>query len=110
MTLMAIALMLSACAQTGPNVPSATAHDHAKQRTEASHHNAEASSSSAPPARHAPHETAHRHDHPPPGPTPEEEYAATVALLISAQIFACAFVVVILDGSCNFYASTGYYY
>ncbi len=43
-------------------------------------------------------------------PTPSEVYAGQVALLLSAQVFACAFFVVILDGSCNFYASTGFYY
>ncbi len=33
-----------------------------------------------------------------------------VAMLISAQIFACAFVVIILDGHCDFHIGTGYYY
>lgn len=47
----------------------------------------------------------HRHE-----PTPDEVYAGQIALLLSAQVFACAFFVVILDGSCNFYASTGFYY
>ncbi len=50
----------------------------------------------------------HRHHHP--EPTPEQVYAGQMALLFSAQIFACAFVVVILDGACNFYVSTGYRY
>ena len=57
---------------------------------------------------HARHHRDDDHYHE--GPTPGEVYAARVALAISAQVFACAFFVVILDGSCHFYASTGYYY
>ena len=43
-------------------------------------------------------------------PSPAERYAAEVALLITAQLFVCSFVVVVLDGHCSFYASTGYPY
>lgn len=106
--LVAIALMLSACTKTGSNERLAVANDRIGHRVETSRHDADPSTSSVRHARQYPQETA-RHHHPH-EPTPEEEYAATIALLISAQIFACAFIVVILDGSCNFYASTGYYY
>jgi hypothetical protein len=43
-------------------------------------------------------------------PSPEEKYAAEVALLLTAQIFVCSFVVVVLDGHCDFHVSAGYYY
>lgn len=85
--LIAMLLMLSACAGPGKH------HRESSSSYHASSHD----------RRHHEH-----HDHA--EPTPEEVYAGQVALLISAQIFACAFFVIILDGSCNFYASTGYYY
>ena len=48
------------------------------------------------------------HDHQ--EPSPAERYAAEVAFLITAQLFVCSFVVVVLDGHCSFYTSTGYPY
>lgn len=48
----------------------------------------------------------HHHE----APSPTDRYAAEVAFLITAQLFVCSFVVVILDGHCSFYASTGYPY
>lgn len=62
--------------------------------------------SAAAAARHAPSRAAHYHQEPSPG----AQHAAEVALLITAQIFVCSFVVVILDGHCELYASTGYHY
>ncbi|MDH3663309.1 MAG: hypothetical protein OEU92_25375 [Alphaproteobacteria bacterium] len=61
---------------------------------------------SAAAPRHAPSRAAHYHQEPSPG----AQHAAEVALLITAQIFVCSFVVVILDGHCELYASTGYHY
>lgn len=117
LSLAAIALMLPACAGSGGHHdPAVTRHqavndheDPQRSVTPASHHRPNTTSSRHYPSersRHGPRKRDHHHHH----PTPEEIYAGQVALLFSAQIFACAFVVVILDGSCDFYASTGFYY
>lgn len=61
-------------------------------------------------ARRAPRSAHAREPHRQQEPSPGAQYAAEVDLLITAQIFVCSFVVVILDGHCEFYASTGYHY
>jgi len=104
---MAILLMLSACAQHGPGDHPTVSHDPADERRDIERQNVDSSEASVRNVRYHREHKGHHHHH---VPTAEEEYAATVALLISAQIFACAFVVVILDGHCNFIVGTGYYY
>ena len=101
--LMATLLLLSACAQHGPGRYQVAGHQAETQRQRS-----DAAASSVRGTRSYPRAAAHHHR--PPSPTPEEEYTAMVAMLISAQIFTCAFFVVILDGHCSFYAGTGFYY
>lgn len=43
-------------------------------------------------------------------PTPEEQAIAETVLLLTASAFVCTFVVVVLDGACNFGVHAGYYY
>lgn len=43
-------------------------------------------------------------------PSPRAQRAAESALLLTGAVFLCSFVVVILDGACNFGAGFGYYY
>lgn len=105
--LMAILLILSACAQHGRSGHPAINHEQAAQRIETKRENVDPSRTSIREARYYHEHAGHHHHH---APTPEEEYAAMVAMLISAQIFACAFVVIILDGHCDFHIGTGYYY
>ena len=66
--------------------------------------------SAAAAARHGPRhrDSGDRHFHR--EPSPEERYAAEVMFLLTAQVFVCSFVVVVLDGHCSFHVSTGYYY
>lgn len=111
--MLAIIAMLSACAGTGGRDQAALSRegaDETEHHLERGHQiGDEASPSWDEHRRSYPQPAAHHHqEHH--EPTPEEIYAGQIALLLSAQIFACAFVVVILDGSCNFYASTGYYF
>lgn len=110
--LMAIILLLSACA--GPRDHRQTATSSSAVTTAST--SAEGRQQEVEPASQT---ARHHHDyhdrtahHYPDGhePGPEEIYAGEIALIISAQIFACAFVVVILDGACDFYLSTGGYY
>lgn len=89
--LIAMLLTLSACAGPAERYRESSPSHHASSHDRRDHEH---------------HDHDHHHDE----PTPEEVYAGQIALLISAQVFACAFFVIILDGSCNFYASTGYYY
>ncbi|MEM7043614.1 MAG: hypothetical protein AAF543_12460 [Pseudomonadota bacterium] len=62
-------------------------------------------------AHHAGH---HRH-HDPRGhehrePSPEAQAAAETVLILMGSAFLCTFVVVVLDGACEFGAHAGYYY
>ena len=43
-------------------------------------------------------------------PSPEAQHAAEVTLLLMGSVFLCSFVVVVLNGACEFGAHTGYYY
>lgn len=43
-------------------------------------------------------------------PSPRAQRAAESALLLTGAVFLCSFVVVVLDGACNFGAGFGYYY
>lgn len=51
-------------------------------------------------------QTAHFHEE----PTPGEKAFAETALLITGSVFLCTFVVVVLNGACEFGAHAGYYY
>jgi len=66
--------------------------------------------SAAAAAQHGPRyrDARDRHYHPEPGP--DERYAAEVMFLVTAQVFVCSFVVVVLDGHCDFHVSAGYHY
>ncbi len=73
----------------------------------------EAGSSSTHPSPTAAGRVDHRHRrhvHRHAEPGPEARHAAEVALLVTAQVFVCSFVVVVLNGHCDFYVSTGHYY
>lgn len=101
--------MLSACAGSGGRDPGAIRTDIADNTPRHLEHrrrNLDLESTTERYRRSQYRAAAHHHHE----PTPDELYAGQIALLLSAQVFACAFFVVILDGSCNFYASTGFYY
>lgn len=76
-----------------PNDPETYLVD--KQRLTAAHHNDAYG-----------HPQAHYHEE----PTPEQQAVAETVLLLTASAFLCTFVVVVLDGACNFGAHAGYYY
>lgn len=99
LAMLVITSLLAACGTTGGRDhvrPTGAADTGSKTTASASH------------ARHGPDydRAVHYHDE----PSPEEMYAAEIALLLTAQIFVCSFVVVVLDGHCELYASTGFYY
>lgn len=109
----AMLAMLSACAGTGnPANPYARSDHRDIHESQASYYeddDQEASTERLTEDRYrADDRYAARHYHN--EPSHHDYYAGQLALAISAQVFACAFFVVILDGSCQFYASTGYYY
>lgn len=111
--MVAIMVMLSACAGTSrqdlavadPEPGNTTA-----RHLEHADHDGDGRSTYDRASRLYHREPVHHHDHHDHGSSYDEVYAGQIALLLSAQVFTCAFFVVILDGSCNFYASTGYYY
>ena len=49
---------------------------------------------------------AHYHEE----PSPQNKAVAEGILLLTGAAFLCTFVVVVLDGACNFGAHVGYYY
>ncbi len=63
-------------------------------------------SDAKPYQRHRYHDDPHLYSE----PSPEAQHAAEVALLLTGSVFLCTFVVVVLDGACNFGASFGYHY
>jgi hypothetical protein len=106
--LLVILSMLSACAGKGDR-PHARygAHDAARQQSLdqalGERPFPTGSTAAVPDRRQVRH---HYHEE----PDPDDVYAGQIALLLSAQVFACAFFVVILDGACNFNVGTSYYY
>lgn len=108
--MVAIMVMLSACAGTSRQdlaVADPEPDDITARHLEHADHDGDGTFSSDRASRLYHREPVHHHDH---EPSYDEVYAGQIALLLSAQVFTCAFFVIILDGSCNFYASTGYYY
>lgn len=57
-----------------------------------------------PPHRHDPR--LHYHEE----PSPEAQRFAEAALIVTGSAFLCTFVVVVLDGACNFGVGFGYHY
>ncbi len=43
-------------------------------------------------------------------PSPQAQRAAEAALIVTGSLFLCTFVVVVLDGSCEFGVGFGYHY
>ena len=99
LAMLIITSILAACGTTGGR-DRVTTNDAAGPEASKAH---SASHAEQRPGRYS---SVHYHDE----PSPEEMYMAEIALLLTAQIFVCSFVVVILDGSCELYASTGFYY
>lgn len=56
--------------------------------------------------RYAQDYRAHYHEE----PHPQDQAVAEAALIATASIFVCSFVVVVLDGACNFGLGFGYHY
>lgn len=53
------------------------------------------------------HHRDHHHHH---EPSPETQRAVEAALILTGSVFLCSFVVVVLDGSCEFGVDFGYHY
>ena len=56
--------------------------------------------------RYAQDYRAHYHEE----PHPQDQAVAEAALIVTASAFVCTFVVVVLDGACNFGVGFGYHY
>lgn len=52
----------------------------------------------------------HHHDDVYEEPSPEAQRVAEAALILTGAAFVCTFVVVVLDGACEFGAGFGYHY
>ena len=57
---------------------------------------------------HHPEDDEHFYEHE--EPSPEAQRAAEAALIITSSVFLCTFVVVVLDGACDFGVGFGYHY
>ncbi|NJO38863.1 MAG: hypothetical protein HC871_16215 [Rhizobiales bacterium] len=58
------------------------------------------------PRRHPRDRHAHLHEE----PGPETQRIAEAALILTGSVFLCTFVVVVLDGACEFGVGFGYHY
>jgi hypothetical protein len=80
---------------------------------DATHQDAISARLDAVPAAHRGDERRYpreRHDHVHEEPSPEAQRVAEAALIITGSVFLCTFVVVVLDGACEFGAGFGYQY
>ncbi|MGI9437217.1 MAG: hypothetical protein ACR2Q4_20685 [Geminicoccaceae bacterium] len=101
-----IAPLLSACASTSPTqeAPASTdvTQSQAVDPAQPNHRDRRSHAARHRPASHQHEDARHatRWNHLHSEPSSEEVYAATIAAALFAQVFACAFVEIILDGSC----------
>ena len=113
--------MLSACAgasrhdqYAANNPPAAPPPDSYTETVDAYHgdeHDPEAAASDGggyyeDDGRYAQGYRTHYHEE----PHPQDQAIAEAALIATASVFLCSFVVVVLDGACNFGVGFGYHY
>lgn len=127
LAVMLVTLILSACAgKTQPQIERRLADNSADGMTSYedavesltpthNHHGIASARQDLVPAVHrdsrkhrSPEDEEHFYDYE--EPSPQAQRAAEAALILTGSVFLCTFVVVVLDGACNFGFGFGYHY